>query len=253
MIEEEIAVETVSPKTRSAGNGGGGVTHEKGADNALPKKRFGKKGRITLGVVLTVVVVAVIGLFVWHEQPSFCNAVCHIPMDPYLPTYESDPGQPALDKWGNEVSDASGMLAATHRAKANVDCMGCHVPTVGEQVSEGMSWISGNYEVYSMGSYANVLQERTLSELTGARGIPGEGFCLNSSCHNMKREHLERLTVDMEFNPHVSQHETMDCDTCHKAHRQSVMYCTKCHVEAESSIPEGWLSYKDAQALDTVQ
>ena len=106
-----------------------------------PKK---KKNKLAIVAVIVVVIAALgIGGWFWHEQPSFCNAICHTPMDPYLPTYESTPGQATTDKWGNEVKDASAMLAATHRADENITCMGCHVPTLSEQVSEGITWITG--------------------------------------------------------------------------------------------------------------
>ena len=45
------------------------------------------------------------GFWVWHEQPSFCAAICHTPMDEYLETYEQEPGTTGVDKWGNEVRD----------------------------------------------------------------------------------------------------------------------------------------------------
>jgi len=73
-------------------------------------KKARKKWPIVVGVVVAVLVVAGAGFWVWHEQPSFCNAICHTPMDPYLPTYEATPGEPATDKWGNELETASGML-----------------------------------------------------------------------------------------------------------------------------------------------
>ena len=66
-------------------------------ENAPAPKRA-RRGAIVGGVVAVVVVVAAIGAFVWHEQPSFCNAICHTPMDGYLETYEATPGQPATDK-----------------------------------------------------------------------------------------------------------------------------------------------------------
>ncbi len=213
------------------------------------RKRMGRKGRITLGVVAAVVVVAAIGLFVWHEQPSFCSAICHTPMDPYLPTYEAEPGQPAVDKWGNAIPDASAMMAATHRVEG-ADCMDCHVPTLGEQVSEGISWVSGNYEIYDTASYKGVMMERNLADLTEARGIANEEFCLRSGCHDMTREELEASTADLAFNPHSTKHGTPDCGTCHKAHRQSVMYCTKCHDGAAANMPEGWLTFQEAEALE---
>ena len=98
-------------------------------------------------MVAAIIVVAGAGFWVWHEQPSFCNAICHTPMDAYLPTYEAEPGQAATDVWGNEVANASGMMAAVHRAQNGTTCLGCHVPTLSEQIGEGMSWITGSYEV----------------------------------------------------------------------------------------------------------
>ncbi len=85
------------------------------AEPAAQKKK--KKWPIVVGVVVAVLVVAGAGFWVWHEQPSFCNAICHTPMDAYLPTYEAEPGQAATDVWGNEVANASGMMAAVHRAE----------------------------------------------------------------------------------------------------------------------------------------
>ena len=79
--------------------------------NAQPKdpspKRPSKKWPIVVGVVVAVLVVAGAGMWVWHGQPSFCGAICHTPMAEYLETYESTPGQPSVDKAGNEVTNAS--------------------------------------------------------------------------------------------------------------------------------------------------
>lgn len=105
---------------------------------SLPPRRKKKKWPIVVGVVVAVLVVAGAGFWVWHEQPSFCNAICHTPMDAYLPTYEAEPGQAATDVWGNEVANASGMMAAMHRAQNGTTCLGCHVPTLSEQIGEGM-------------------------------------------------------------------------------------------------------------------
>lgn len=208
------------------------------ANTAPSPKR--KKTAIVVSVVAAIVVVAGAGFFVWHEQPSFCNAICHTPMDPYLPTYEAELGSPATDKWGNEVSDASGMLAAVHRAEGK-NCLDCHVPTISEQVTEGIGWVSGSY-------YAP-LWERSTTELVAARGLEDpDQFCLNESCHNMTREELVASTEDLEFNPHVEQHGTTECSDCHKAHRASVLVCSQCHDEAE--IPAGWLSYDEEQDIE---
>ena len=237
MSEEETKVEADAEATAS---------DEPTTSEAAPKKKGKKKWPIVVGVVVVVLIAAGAGFWVWHEQPSFCNAICHTPMDPYLPTYEAEPGQPATDKWGNEVENASGMMAAVHRVSkeeggAGTTCMGCHVPTIGEQLTEGMNWVTGNY--------INPLEERDLDELVEARGLEdSDEFCLNEACHNLTRDDLIEATSDMgEYNPHVAQHGEITCSNCHKAHRASVMYCTQCHSESE--VPEGWLTVQEANKL----
>lgn len=214
-------------------------------------KKKTKKPLLTLGVVVAIVVVAGAGFWVWHEQPSFCSAICHIPMDPYNVTYDQEPNTQGTDKWGNEVSNTSAMLCVSHKASASeggagATCLSCHVPTMSEQISEGMNWVSGNYEVVTAGDMW-APTERTLADLTAARELPADQFCLNESCHNMTREQLIESTSDMEFNPHVPQHGEQACTTCHKGHRASVMYCASCHSEAE--VPDGWIKPADEEKL----
>ena len=210
-----------------------------------PKK---KKNKLAIVAVIVVVIAALgIGGWFWHEQPSFCNAICHTPMDPYLPTYESTPGQATTDKWGNEVKDASAMLAATHRADENITCMGCHVPTLSEQVSEGITWITGQYTVKDNATYGMVLEERGLDQLTEARGISKDEFCLNAACHDLTRADLKAKTADRAINPHDDHHGKQDCSNCHKAHRASVLQCSKCHNDAV--LPDGWITPAQADKL----
>ena len=218
-----------------------GETEEapEGEIKAAPKKKKSKK-LVILGVVVVVIVAIGAGLWVWHEQPSFCNAICHTPMDPYLPTFESTPGQPAEDKWGNEVKDANAMLAATHRANQNSTCTDCHVPTLSQQVSEAMAWVSGNYEVKDNEKYGMVIHERALEDLTEEMGVYKDEFCLNERCHNMTRADLTAKTANLARNPHAWYHAKQDCNECHKAHRASVMLCTKCHGDAV--VPDGWIN-----------
>ena len=199
-----------------------------------------KKWPIVVGTVALVFVVAGMGFWVWHEQPSFCGAICHTPMDNYLTTYESDLNSPATDKWGNEVADTSSMLAVAHKASGKT-CLDCHVPTLGEQMAEGASWVTGGYGV--------PLQEATLADLGAARGVASDEFCLNESCHNLTRDDLANATAGMARNPHLAYHGDISCDSCHKAHRASVSYCTQCHADAET--PAGWLTAKESTNLPT--
>lgn len=226
-----------------------------GMDASQPQtQRKRKRWPITLGIIAVIVVIAGAGMWVWHEQPSFCNAFCHTPMDPYLPTYEAEPGQATHDKWGNEVADGAAMLAATHRAntECNATCMSCHVPTIGEQVAEFGSFVGGGYNVVDIADEGNSqdysLIERTLDELVAARGLEsGDQFCLNEACHNLTRDDLAATTAEYDINPHVAQHEELSCDTCHKAHRASANHCGKCHADAPT--PEGWISADQEQEL----
>lgn len=218
-----------------------------GDAHAPRKKGLKKKIGIVAGVLCVVMIVAGVGFTVWHEQPGFCNAICHTPMDGYLPTYEATPNEPGIDKWGNEVKNSSAMLAPVHRAMNDTSCLGCHEPTLSEQVSEGMKWLTGDYSTVTTQTGMRVPTEKTLEELTAARGVEPETFCLNSSCHNMTREQLAEATKDLERNPHDSPHSQELCGTCHKAHRASVNYCSKCHADAP--LPDGWLNAIESDKL----
>lgn len=209
------------------------------AETVAEPKRKRRRTAVAVGIVAAVAIVAGAGLLVWHEQPSFCSAICHTPMSPYVDMYNAESGEPVQDKWGNEVADPSAMMSVSH-AQEGFDCLDCHEPTLSEQVAEGMSWVAGDYEF--------PLVERNTTDLVEAAGKTPDEFCLNEACHNMTREDLYAATEDMGlYNPHWAHHEELDCGTCHKAHRASVMYCTQCHASAE--VPEGWVSADESNAL----
>lgn len=205
-----------------------------------PKRKIGIVG----GVLAAVVVVTGAGFWVWHEQPSFCDAICHDPMDPYLATYEAEPAAGAIDKYGNAV-DGSTMLAAVHRVEAEATCLSCHEPTISQQIGEGVAWATGDFE--------SPLAERSLSELAEAQGESYERFCLNDACHELLTvEGLGKMTSYMARNVHDSSaapHATKvyECGDCHKAHTQSVVICSQCHDDAD--VLEGWLSCDERGAL----
>lgn len=197
-----------------------------------------KKWPVVAGVAAIVLVVAGAGFWVWHEQPGFCGAICHTPMDPYLETYEQEPNEPGVDKWGNAVDDASSMMAVLHRENG-LTCMNCHIPTISEQIAEGMTWVTGGYGL--------PLQEPTLEDMTAARGGDADSFCLNESCHNLTRDDLAKATSDMARNPHLEYHGDISCGQCHKAHRASVNCCSQCHSDAE--VPSGWITSAEEALL----
>lgn len=208
-----------------------------GTSVTIPKKKK-KKWPIIVGVVAVVVVAAGAGFWVWHEQPSFCNAICHTPMDEYVMNYDQEPNTQGTDKWGNKVSNTNAMLAVSHKVEGE-DCLSCHIPTLGEQITEGMHWVTGDY-IYP-------LEERSGKDLREAHDGEGDSFCLNESCHNFTRDDLLKVTADMDRNPHQPHHSKVECTDCHKAHRASVNTCSGCHTDAD--IPEGWLEAEDAKKL----
>ncbi len=185
------------------------------ADGEAPvsAKRKPKKKLVALGVVTVVLVTAGAGLWVWHEQPSFCATVCHDTMGSYLDTYEN-----------------SDYLVAQH-ANQGFSCLDCHVPTLSEQIAELQVQLSGDYRVPL------------------AKMETDDEFCLRDGCH--AREEIEQHTVVADDgttvsphtvtidesamqmqNPHESGGSVPSCSTCHTSHRpsQEIQYCyDSCH------------------------
>ena len=209
---------------------------------ARPKRKKSKK-LLVLGVVLGVIVVAAVGMFVWHNDPSFCGTMCHTPMAEYGDTYYAEADAPCVDKWGNEVSNASAMLSVSHREEADATCLSCHVPTLGQQVGEAVATVTGDY-YYPL---SEVSLKDLLVNSDHESNMNGDQFCLNESCHNITRADLTEMTSDMARNPHAWEHSENPCSDCHKSHRASVMYCTQCHADAE--IPDGWVTYAKGEQI----
>lgn len=209
-----------------------------------PKRR---KRIIAVGVICAVAIAAGVGLFVWHEQPSFCAAICHTPMDAYYDNYATG----ETDKYGMPVDEAArtSMTAYQHQSTQGTTCLDCHVPTLNEQISEGANWVTGNYTVAGDNLKGQtILTTRSLDQLTEARGVEGNEFCQNDSCHNLSFEELEAATAHLEGrNPHSFAHGEMACSDCHKAHSQSVNKCGECHGDAP--LPDGWLAPQAANAM----
>ena len=223
------------------------------AAEAAPAPKRKKKKLAIVGGVVAVVVVLGVGLWVWHEQPSFCNAICHAPMDAYGATYlDGD-----VDKYGNELdeTEALAMMSFNHKVNADARCMSCHLPVLSQQIGEAGEWVTGGYEVEGENALGQVLlAERSLDELAEPIGLAsGTEFCLREGCHVnddgsvMTRDDLLAKTAGLseQFNPHKTQHGEVACGECHKGHSQSVNYCSQCHAEAP--IPEGWLSVSEAK------
>lgn len=180
----------------------------------MPQPKRSKRGWIVAGVIVAVIAVAGIGMWVWHEQPSFCNAICHSPMDAYVETYDS--GDP-------------GMVAAVH-AQQGETCLSCHEAELTTQVSELMAWASDSYPMTEDGQM-----------LATGKEFATEEFCARSGCHNMA-DVVEATWGfegnDEKYNPHSSHQDyALECGDCHKAHETSTLVCNECHA---LTMPEGW-------------
>ncbi len=173
--------------------------------------RAKRKWPIVLGCAGVVAVLAGAGFFAWHEQPSFCNAVCHVPMDNYVDGY-----------YENET------LCANEHYRAGVSCLDCHEPKIDEQISEGIAWARGDFEVDAAGDIAAV-------------GVTAdEEMCAKSGCHDMQDAVAATADWggDAGVNPHEShQGSPIDCSNCHGVHTASNMYCNACH---DYRTPQGW-------------
>lgn len=200
-----------------------------------PVKKKGKK-HIVIGVILAIAVVTGIGLWNWHNQPSFCSTVCHSTMDSYVATYEAPASVVTTDKYGNEVENSNAMMAVTHREEG-MNCLSCHEPTLSQQLGEVNKQLSGDYQV----PLAEVSGEELMVN-SGHDAGTGEQFCLRSGCHEESRDELTQATSSYSFNPHDWHHGIETCTDCHKSHRASVLTCTQCHEDAYASVPDGWVA-----------
>lgn len=178
------------------------------------QKKRPKRGLVTAGVIVAVLVAAGVGAWVWHDQPSFCNAVCHSPMDSYVESYSTDdPG-----------------LGIKAHADAGNNCLSCHEAKLTTQVSEVMAWVSDDYPM-----------DETGTKLATGQVIATQEFCARPECHSM--QDIVNSTWgfegnDAKYNPHSShQDNELECGDCHKVHEKSQLYCAKCH---DLNVPEGW-------------
>lgn len=184
-----------------------------------------KRQMIWASAAVAVLAVLVVGGVAWHAQPSFCSAICHRPMTAYVEEY---------------ATGASSSLASAH-ASSDIACVDCHKATLGQQVAEATSFISGDY----------VYEEATGKLASRGDELATGEFCLRSGCHDMTPEELTESTADMDLNPHAASafhpNQIVACSQCHKGHDQSVLYCTQCHVEI-TDVPEGWTTVPKVSA-----
>ena len=225
---------------------------------STPAPKKPRKKLAIVGIVVVVIAAFGIGFWVWHETPGFCGTMCHESMNAYVGTFEQQAHQAGMDKYGNAVSNTDAMLAVSHQDD-NLECLDCHVPSLSQQIGEVGETLTGDYYVVSRanGDGAAIREVGTDELIANAGGTPntGDSFCLRSGCHVTEngevytRDTLTELTADMDFNPHDWKHGRIECSDCHKSHRASVLYCTRCHYDAADSVPDGWITFEESQQL----
>ncbi|MEI3230567.1 MAG: cytochrome c3 family protein [Gordonibacter pamelaeae] len=180
-------------------------------------KKRPKRGWIVAGVVAAVIVVAGAGFWVWHEQPSFCNAICHSPMDYYVETYDS--GDP--------------QLGVTVHAKAGESCL--RLPhRRADDPNLGGDGLGVRQLPHDRGRH-----HARHGQATRQRGVL-------RAPRVPRRQVLDEITAglwgfagnDEKYNPHANHEDAaLECGDCHKAHENQVLVCNECH---DLTLPEGW-------------
>lgn len=147
---------------------------------------------IILVVVIAVSAGTLVALHQSDTNPSFC-ATCHL-MDSHVTSYLT-----------------SNNLDNIH-AQSGVQCKDCHDYPLPAEISSGIKYVFGNYEVDANGE----LPKRDF----------GDEIC--TQCH-ISLEHVAEETADLTRNPHDSHNGELACKTCHVAHGEQVDYCSQCH------------------------
>lgn len=214
---------TVMPTESSPSSGPGApVPPSEGVPEPSPKMKQRKK-LITIGVIVGIVVVAIVGFWVWHNTPGFCG-ICHSPMSYYVDTYDDE-------------NPNMGVTVHQQNGKA---CLDCHEATLTTQVTEVMNWISDNYPMDAEGVM-----------LASGQQFADEEFCARSGCHadanNMNQVIAKTWGFegnDEKYNPHQSHQQfALKCYDCHGIHETNILVCNQCH---NLNMPEGWVTPNEA-------
>lgn len=168
-------------------------------------------GLPTAVVVVLLLAVGATGVaaYNYHDSPEFCGT-CHI-MQSYVDTY---------------VDDEMHYLANKHAA-AGVTCMDCHSDyELPDQVDGLITYIEGDYR--------DPLRRRKFDN----------EMCFGCHNHDSYEEIAARTATIWELaanrNPHDSPHyENLECNVCHRSHRESEIYCSECHQMPY--LGEGWV------------
>lgn len=215
------------------------------AEDVAAPARKPKKWPIVISILAIFLAVFFVAFLHWHEEPTFCNAFCHQPMDKYVEGY---------------YSGDDSMLVTAH-AENGVTCLSCHWPQAKmlDLVHEVVYWTTDRFtDPLPAHQYAVGEQSAFVSD----------EFC--GRCHDgVTAPKKESATANMfgEYDPHniptnIAEHMTagkdggaIQCGDCHTVHKGQTMICAECHDDVfnESTVPDGWTipsDIKDAYTAD---
>lgn len=169
--------------------------------------RANRSSRITWITMVSLTLLATIfmvgsGGYIIHQSntnPEFCG-VCHIMQD-------------------NVQSYLSSSDMDHVHALAEVECKECHDYPIPEEISAGIKYVLGNYDVDTEGK---LLQREFDDEM-----------CLE--CH-ISYEYLANQTDFLVKNPHLSHWGTLSCSNCHISHGEQIDLCGECHDNGDQRI-----------------
>lgn len=131
-----------------------------------------------------------------------------------------------LEDYVNTLTDST-MLASNH-ARNDIGCVDCHAYDLDQQLTETIAYLQGDYDQPFF---------RAKYEMD---------TCF--ACHeHQSYDQLAWRTTDLgvtdaqagghDANPHQPPHYSeLECHTCHRMHRPSVLLCSECHAY-EFSMP----------------
>ncbi len=150
-----------------------------------------------IGIIVAALVVVggAAGGYMIHlsnTSPEFCG-ICHI-MDPNVDSYLTSND---LDNLHNQ---------------AGVECKECHDYPLDAEITSGIAFLVGNYEVDNEGKLMPVTYDNDM--------------CLQ--CH-ISYDYVAQSTDFLRRNPHNSHNGQLPCKTCHVSHGDQIDYCSSCH------------------------
>jgi hypothetical protein len=181
------------------------------SENTTPEGQPAPKGKpnwLKISVIANIAVLVIgVGLaaggFMLYQSntnPQMC-ATCHL-MQSHVTSY------------------LTGKNLDSVHAKAGVQCKDCHDYPVQAEITSGIAYITGNYEVVQTDPVTGK------AEPALARRKFKETMC--TKCH-ISLEHVATLTDFLPRNPHDSHNGALPCNTCHVSHGQQIDYCAQCH------------------------